>query len=77
MQRRAGYLAALREAGIEPDPAWQIECAFTRDGGREGVEALLAASNRRRRCSSTTTSPAAVRFARWSNAACASVTTCR
>ncbi|HDR8949748.1 LacI family DNA-binding transcriptional regulator [Burkholderia vietnamiensis] len=44
MQRRAGYLAALREAGIEPDPAWQIECAFTRDGGREGVDALLAAS---------------------------------
>ncbi|MBY4692515.1 substrate-binding domain-containing protein [Burkholderia latens] len=46
MQRRAGYLAALREAGIAPDPALLVECAFTRDGGQQGVHALLALAER-------------------------------
>ncbi|WP_175907076.1 substrate-binding domain-containing protein [Burkholderia sp. BCC1640] len=46
MQRRAGYLAALREAGIEPDPALLVECPFTRDGGQQGAQALLAQAER-------------------------------
>ncbi|KWA24466.1 LacI family transcriptional regulator [Burkholderia territorii] len=46
MQRRAGYLAALREAGIDPDPALFVECAFTRDGGHEAAQALLALTER-------------------------------
>ncbi|KVA04529.1 substrate-binding domain-containing protein [Burkholderia sp. AU19243] len=46
MQRRAGYLAALREAGIAPDPALLVECAFTRDGGQQGAHALLALAER-------------------------------
>lgn len=46
MQRRAGYLAALREAGIEPDPALLVEGPFTRDGGQQGAQALLAQAER-------------------------------
>ncbi|KVV51589.1 LacI family transcriptional regulator [Burkholderia territorii] len=46
MQRRAGCLAALREAGIEPDPALLVECPFTRDGGYEAAQALLARGER-------------------------------
>ncbi len=46
MQRRAGYLAALREAGIEPDPALLVEGPFTRDGGQQGAHALLAQAER-------------------------------
>lgn len=46
MQRRAGYLAALREAGIEPDPSLLVECAFTREGGQQGAQALLAQAER-------------------------------
>jgi LacI family transcriptional regulator len=41
-QRRAGYLAALREAGIEPVRQWLAECPFTRDGGYSAVQTLLA-----------------------------------
>ncbi|RPE74835.1 LacI family DNA-binding transcriptional regulator [Vulcaniibacterium tengchongense] len=29
-QRRQGYVAAMRAAGIEPDAAWLVECAPTR-----------------------------------------------
>lgn len=29
-QRRSGYLQALREAGIEPEPRWLVECTATR-----------------------------------------------
>ncbi|WP_081060522.1 substrate-binding domain-containing protein [Burkholderia territorii] len=46
MQRRAGYLAALREAGIDADPALLVECAFTRDGGHEAAQTLLALAER-------------------------------
>lgn len=46
MQRRAGYLAALHEAGIEPDPALLVECPFTRDGGLQAAQALLALAER-------------------------------
>ncbi|KVN57928.1 substrate-binding domain-containing protein [Burkholderia stagnalis] len=41
-QRRAGFEAALREAGIAPDPALLVECPFTRDGGLQAAQALLA-----------------------------------
>ncbi|MGU7780860.1 LacI family DNA-binding transcriptional regulator [Burkholderia sp. PU8-34] len=41
-QRRAGFDAAMRAAGIEPDPALQVECPFTRDGGWLAAQALLA-----------------------------------
>ena len=45
-QRRAGYLAAMREAGIEPDPSLLVECPFTRDGGLQAAQALLAHAER-------------------------------
>ncbi|BAX61969.1 substrate-binding domain-containing protein [Burkholderia stabilis] len=45
-QRRAGYLSALHEAGIEPDQALLVECAFTHDGGLQAVRALLARAER-------------------------------
>jgi LacI family transcriptional regulator len=41
-QRRAGGVAALREAGIEPDPALLVECPFTHEGGHQAAQALLA-----------------------------------
>ncbi|WP_333990301.1 substrate-binding domain-containing protein [Burkholderia orbicola] len=41
-QRRAGYLSALREAGIDADPALLVECPFTPDGGQQAARALLA-----------------------------------
>ncbi|MXN76659.1 LacI family DNA-binding transcriptional regulator [Burkholderia sp. 4701] len=41
-QRRAGFEAALREAGIAPDPGLLVECPFTRDGGLQAAQALLA-----------------------------------
>ncbi|MBN3790676.1 LacI family DNA-binding transcriptional regulator [Burkholderia sp. Ac-20353] len=41
-QRRAGFEAAMRAAGIEPDPALLVECPFTRDGGLHAAQALLA-----------------------------------
>ena len=42
MQRRAGFEAALRAAGIEPEPALMIEAPMSRIGGYEAVEKLLA-----------------------------------
>ncbi|MCC8392578.1 substrate-binding domain-containing protein [Paraburkholderia sp. MMS20-SJTR3] len=45
-QRRAGYLAAMREAGIEPEPSLLVECPFTRDGGLQATRALLAHAER-------------------------------
>ncbi|MCA8017445.1 substrate-binding domain-containing protein [Burkholderia metallica] len=45
-QRRAGYLSALREAGIEPDPALLVECPLTQDGGLQAARALLARAER-------------------------------
>ncbi|RQU96177.1 LacI family DNA-binding transcriptional regulator [Burkholderia cenocepacia] len=41
-QRRAGYLSALREAGIDADPALLVESPFTHDGGQQAARALLA-----------------------------------
>lgn len=45
-QRRAGFLAAMREAGLAPDPALLVECAFTREGGLQAAQALLARRDR-------------------------------
>ncbi|HEF5869840.1 TPA: substrate-binding domain-containing protein [Burkholderia cenocepacia] len=41
-QRRAGFLSALREAGIDAEPALLVECPFTHDGGLQAARALLA-----------------------------------
>ncbi len=39
--RREGYLAAMHEAGIEPDLAWQVGSASTRKAGYDSVRALF------------------------------------
>jgi len=41
--RRAGYLQALREAGITPDPGLIREGDFREESGRDGLRALLGA----------------------------------
>lgn len=41
-ERWRGYCAALREAGIEPDPALQADAIITDDSGYEATEALFA-----------------------------------
>jgi LacI family transcriptional regulator len=41
-QRRAGFLAALRDAGIEPDASLVVETSFDRTGGHEAMRALLS-----------------------------------
>ncbi|NMF87260.1 substrate-binding domain-containing protein [Aromatoleum petrolei] len=41
-QRHAGFVAALREAGIEPDPELIIEAPLNRIGGYQAVGELLA-----------------------------------
>jgi len=41
-ERLEGYRAALREAGIEPDPAWVAEGAFDAASGHRAMEELLA-----------------------------------
>lgn len=40
--RREGYLAALREAGIEPDPELIAESGYLEDTGRVAMERLLS-----------------------------------
>ena len=46
LHRRDGYRDALRDAGIEPDPAVEVLGYFTVDGGSAGMEALLALPDR-------------------------------
>ena len=41
LDRRRGYLAALRAAGITPDPSLDVESQFTIDGGTRAAEELL------------------------------------
>jgi LacI family transcriptional regulator len=45
-QRLAGYEAALRDAGITPDPSLVVEALYTLEGGVHATEALLAARRR-------------------------------
>lgn len=42
-ERSEGHRRALREAGIEPDPALTMTGGFSRDGGYEATAALLRA----------------------------------
>lgn len=42
MQRHAGFVGALRAAGIEPEPALIVEAPINRVGGYEAVGRLLA-----------------------------------
>jgi LacI family transcriptional regulator len=42
-RRRLGYLAAMAEYALEPDPALAAPCAPTLEGGREAALALLRA----------------------------------
>lgn len=44
--RRDGYRDALRDAGIDLDPALEVLGYFTVDGGSDAAEALLALSDR-------------------------------
>jgi len=46
--RRDGYVAALREAGIEPDPALIVPANFDRSGGYAAMQALLALPKKQR-----------------------------
>jgi LacI family repressor for deo operon, udp, cdd, tsx, nupC, and nupG len=42
LDRRSGYRAALREAGLHADPALDLETSFTVAGGERATEALLS-----------------------------------
>lgn len=42
VDRRAGWLAALREASVEPDPEWEVTGHFTAAGGRAAGDRLLS-----------------------------------
>jgi LacI family transcriptional regulator len=42
MQRRRGYLAALREAGLPLEPHLVVESGYLEDTGRRAMEQLLA-----------------------------------
>ena len=42
VDRRAGWLAALREAGVEPDDDWEVPGLFTATGGLAAGERLLS-----------------------------------
>lgn len=40
--RRAGWMAALRQAGLEPDPRYDVPGLFTAAGGRAAADHLLS-----------------------------------
>jgi LacI family transcriptional regulator len=42
LDRRDGYLAAWRERGLVPDPAWMVEGDFTEEGGYLATQRLLS-----------------------------------
>jgi LacI family transcriptional regulator len=46
VMRRRGYLAALFEAGLTPDPALVVESGYTEEGGARAAERLLALEDR-------------------------------
>jgi LacI family repressor for deo operon, udp, cdd, tsx, nupC, and nupG len=39
--RRAGWMAALRDSGVEPDPAWDVPGLFTAEGGFRAATSLF------------------------------------
>lgn len=42
--RREGYLAAMAEYGIDPDPSWQMGSEATRKAGFDSIRAMLSTS---------------------------------
>lgn len=44
--RREGYLTAMREHGLEPDPAWQMGSQATRKAGYDSIRAMFEAGIR-------------------------------
>jgi len=46
VMRRRGYLAALTEGGLTPDPRLVIESGYTEEGGVRAAERLLALEDR-------------------------------
>ena len=44
--RRRGYLSALSDAGLTPDPALVVESGYTEEGGARAAERLLALEDR-------------------------------
>ncbi len=44
--RREGYLAAMREAGIEPDPSWRVGSDSTRKAGYDTLRTLVGSGVR-------------------------------
>lgn len=44
--RRAGWMAALRDAGVEPDPAFDVPGVFTAAGGAAAAAQLLSRRER-------------------------------
>jgi LacI family repressor for deo operon, udp, cdd, tsx, nupC, and nupG len=46
LHRRTGYRTALRDAGVDLDPALEVLGYFTADGGTEATDRLLLASQR-------------------------------
>lgn len=41
LDRVRGYRSALREAGIEPDPSWELSGNFTEDAGYDAARRML------------------------------------
>lgn len=41
-RRRAGFARALRASGVALEPAWLIDVALNREGGREGLRRILS-----------------------------------
>ena len=46
VMRRRGYLAALLEAGLRPDPGLVVESGYTEEGGAQAAERLFALEDR-------------------------------
>jgi DNA-binding LacI/PurR family transcriptional regulator len=45
-QRKDGYLTALKNAGITPEPDWIIKSDFSLDSGKECTERLMKSKNK-------------------------------
>lgn len=44
-ERRTGFTDALASHGVQIEPEYLVPCAFTRDGGYDGMRTLLAADD--------------------------------